>query len=94
MKEKANMADVLEHQVLQYLRARRYDEHNTVGREILDSLIFRILGFNFRIVRYTCIHYSIAQKISFGFNFPYACQFTIIKSIQKTGPTVAHVPCI
>ena len=57
------MADVLEHQVLQYLRAHRYDEHSTVGREILDSLIFRILGFNFRIVRYTCIHYSIAQKI-------------------------------
>ena len=69
MKEKANMADELEHQVLQYLRAHRYDEHSTVGREILDSLIFRILGFNFRIVRYTCIHYSIAQKISFGFNF-------------------------
>ena len=41
---------------------------------IIDvSLIFCILNlcldFNFHIVRYACIHYSIVQKFSFGFNF-------------------------
>ena len=36
----------------------------------LNSLYFKFtFGFNFRIVRYTRIHYSIAQNFSFGFNF-------------------------
>ena len=42
-------------------------------------------GFNFCIVRYACSHYSIAQKISFGFNL------SIYKNkihTKKTSPTV------
>ena len=36
----------------------------------LNILYFKFtFGFNFRIVRYACIHYSIMQNFSFRFNF-------------------------
>ena len=65
----------------------------TVGKEILDSLIlFRILNLrldiNFHIVRYVCIHYSIAQKFSFGFNFHTHVNLRKINPYEKTSPTV------
>ena len=38
-------------------------------RQLNISYFKFMLGFNFRIVRYAHIHYSIAQKFVFGFNF-------------------------
>ena len=40
---------------------------HTVGRKILDSLIFHII--NLHIVRFACKHYSIAQTFCLNLIF-------------------------
>ena len=56
-------------------------------RQLNISYFKFTFGFNFRIVRYACIYYSIEQKFSFGFNF---LTNVNLKSIWKNQPYGMH----